>query len=49
VDASETSETADRPRGMVGGRNLPAAIAVGVVLATLFLLSLFWRIEAFTL
>jgi phosphatidate cytidylyltransferase len=48
VDASETSDTADRPRGMVGGRNLPVAIAVGVVLAALFLLSLFWRVEAFT-
>jgi phosphatidate cytidylyltransferase len=33
---------------MVGGRNLPVAIAVGVVLAALFLLSLFWRVEAFT-
>ncbi len=49
MDASETSEKADRPRGMVGGRNLPVAIAVGVVLATVFLVSLFWRVEAFTL
>lgn len=49
MDASETSETADRPRGMVGGRNLPVAIAVGVVLASVFLVSLFWRVEAFTL
>ncbi len=32
---------------MVGGRNLPVAIAVGVVLAALFLGSLFWRAEAF--
>lgn len=47
MDASETSETADRPRGMVGGRNLPVAIAVGIVLATVFLISLFWRVEAF--
>lgn len=49
MDASESSETAGRSRGMVGGRNLPVAIAVGVVLATVFLLSLFWRVEAFTL
>lgn len=33
---------------MVGGRNLPVAIAVGVVLAGIFLGSLFWRPEAFT-
>ncbi len=33
-------------RGMVGGRNLPVAIAVGVVLAALFLGALFWRAEA---
>ena len=31
---------------MVGGRNLPVAIAVGVVLAALFLGALFWRAEA---
>lgn len=37
-----------RPRGMVGGRNLPVAIVVGVVLAALFLGSLLWRAEAFT-
>lgn len=49
MDASETSENADRPRGMVGGRNLPVAIAVGLVLASVFLASLFWRVEAFTL
>lgn len=49
VDASETPGTADRQRGMVGGRNLPVAIAVGVVLAAVFLSSLFWRVEAFTL
>jgi len=34
---------------MVGGRNLPVAIAVGLVLASVFLASLFWRVEAFTL
>lgn len=33
---------------MVGGRNLPLAIAVGLALAAVFLLSLFWRVEAFT-
>lgn len=32
---------------MVGGRNLPAAIAVGVVLAITFLGALFWRAEVF--
>ncbi|MFP4636256.1 MAG: phosphatidate cytidylyltransferase [Nitriliruptoraceae bacterium] len=37
-----------RPRGMVGGRNLPVAILVGVLLAALFLGSLLWRSEAFT-
>ncbi len=31
---------------MVGGRNLPVAIAVGVVLAVAFLGSLYWRAEA---
>jgi phosphatidate cytidylyltransferase len=39
-------EVADQSR-MVGGRHLPTAIAVGVVLAGLFLGSLFWRSEAF--
>ncbi len=38
---------ADDAIGMVGGRNLPIAIVVGVVLAGLFLASLFWRAEAF--
>lgn len=33
---------------MVGGRNLPVAIAVGVVLAGVFLGALFWRPEALT-
>ncbi|MEX2550100.1 MAG: phosphatidate cytidylyltransferase [Nitriliruptoraceae bacterium] len=36
-------------RGIVGGRNLPVAIAVGVVLAVVFLGTLFWRAEAFVL
>jgi phosphatidate cytidylyltransferase len=39
-------EVADQER-MLGGRHLPTAIAVGVVLAGLFLGSLFWRSEAF--
>ncbi len=42
-----TSDADPPSRGMVGGRNLPVAIAVGVVLAALFLGSLFWRAEAF--
>ena len=37
-----------RSRAIVGGRNLPVAIAVGLVLAVLFLVTLFWRAEAFT-
>ena len=41
--------SSDPPKGMVGGRNLPVAIGVGVVLAGLFLASLFWRAEAFIL
>jgi phosphatidate cytidylyltransferase len=36
-------------RAVVGGRNLPLAIAVGLVLAGLFLGSLFWHPAAFTL
>ena len=39
--------SSDPSKGMVGGRNLPVAIGVGVVLASLFLGSLFWRAEAF--
>ena len=35
-------------RAVVGGRNLPVAIAVGVVMAGLFLTSLFWDPLAFT-
>jgi phosphatidate cytidylyltransferase len=34
--------------GMVGGRNLPVAIGVGVVLASVFLGSLLWHPAAFT-
>jgi phosphatidate cytidylyltransferase len=37
-----------REAGMVGGRNLPLAIAVGVVLAGTFVGSLFWHPAAFT-
>ncbi len=48
VDHSDASGPKSQPRGMVGGRNLPVAIAVGVVLASAFLGSLFWRLEAFT-
>jgi phosphatidate cytidylyltransferase len=40
-------EPADAGRGMIGGRNLPAAIAVGLLLAGVFLGSVFWRTEAF--
>lgn len=39
-------EVADQER-MPGGRHLPTAVVVGVVLAGLFLGSLFWRSEAF--
>jgi phosphatidate cytidylyltransferase len=42
-DAGESSS-----RAVVGGRNLPVAIAVGVVMAGLFLASLFWDPLAFT-
>lgn len=37
----------DQPRGMVGGRNLPVAIGVGLALAAVFLGSLFWDGRAF--
>ncbi len=42
----EQRDAEPRPRGMVGGRNLPVAIAVGIVLAAAFLGALFWRGEA---
>lgn len=42
-DAPDT----DQPRGMVGGRNLPLAIGVGLLLAAIFLGSLFWDGRAF--
>lgn len=53
--AREPGETPDGParapgsRKMVGGRDLPVAIAVGVVLAAIFLGSLFWHPIAFSL
>ncbi len=51
MDAQPEREQPDpgQRRGMVGGRNLPVAIAVGVVLAVVFLGTLFWRAEAFVL
>jgi phosphatidate cytidylyltransferase len=42
-------EARTRDAGMVGGRNLPLAIAVGLLLAGLFLGSLFWHPAAFAL
>jgi phosphatidate cytidylyltransferase len=53
--AREPGETPDGParppgsRKLVGGRDLPVAIAVGVVLAAIFLGSLFWHPIAFSL
>lgn len=38
-----------RSPGLVGGRDLPAAIAVGLVLAAVFLATLFWHPVAFGL
>jgi phosphatidate cytidylyltransferase len=43
-----TAEQDTAAPGMVGGRNLPVAIGVGVVLASVFLGSLFWHPAAFT-
>jgi phosphatidate cytidylyltransferase len=43
----EQGERRSTSASMVGGRNLPVAIAVGVVLAGLFLGSLFWHPAAF--
>lgn len=40
-------DAAASSRGVVGGRNLPVAIAVGVVMAALFLVALFWHPVAF--
>jgi phosphatidate cytidylyltransferase len=47
-DAPPAAGGNGRRGGMVGGRNLPLAIAVGLVLAGLFLGSLFWHPAAFT-
>jgi len=44
---SDTSDTSGVRRGMVGGRHLPLAIAVGLALAAVVLGSLLWRREAF--
>jgi phosphatidate cytidylyltransferase len=51
-DPGETPGDGPRPsdsRKMVGGRDLPLAIAVGLVLAGIFLGSLFWHPIAFSL
>lgn len=47
-DAGERDSGEDAVGGMVGGRNLPMAIAVGLALAALFLGSLFWHPAAFS-
>jgi phosphatidate cytidylyltransferase len=44
----DASEAPPREAGMVGGRNLPLAIAVGVVLAGTFVGSLVWHPAAFS-
>lgn len=46
AQASDAGESSSR--AVIGGRNLPVAIAVGVVMAGLFLASLFWAPIAFT-
>jgi phosphatidate cytidylyltransferase len=48
ADRGDAPNAASTAPGMVGGRNLPAAIAVGVVLASVFLGTLFWHPAAFT-
>jgi phosphatidate cytidylyltransferase len=50
MTSEDPDASRDKPReaGMVGGRNLPLAIAVGVVLAGTFVGSLFWHPAAFT-
>jgi phosphatidate cytidylyltransferase len=51
-EPGETPEGPARPptsRKMIGGRDLPLAIAVGVVLAVVFLGALFWHPVAFSL
>jgi phosphatidate cytidylyltransferase len=48
ADRADASTAASTAPGMVGGRNLPAAIAVGVVLASVFLGTLLWHPAAFT-
>ncbi len=46
-EAAAEESAGSRGRRVVGGRDLPAAIGVGIALATVFLGSLFWRPEAF--
>ncbi|HEX9889225.1 MAG TPA: phosphatidate cytidylyltransferase [Nitriliruptorales bacterium] len=46
MTADHGDETAGNPRREVGGRDLPLAIASGVVLASAFLASLFWHAAA---
>lgn len=46
VDAAAPNDDPDRSRREVGGRDLPWAIASGVVLASVFLISLFWNAAA---
>lgn len=47
-EADERDSGGEAVGGMVGGRNLPMAIAVGLALAALFLGSLFWHPAAFS-
>jgi phosphatidate cytidylyltransferase len=48
AEPEEPDTGEDAGAGMVGGRNLPMAIAVGLGLAALFLGSLFWHPAAFS-
>ena len=48
-DAEDAEDDTSSSRAVVGGRNLPVAIAVGVVMAGLFLGTLFWHPIAFAL
>ena len=46
-NGSDEEEAEGSSRRIVGGRNLPVAIGVGVVMAALFLAALFWHPVAF--
>ncbi len=46
-DAEDAEDDTSSSRAVVGGRNLPVAIAVGVVMAGVFLGTLFWHPVAF--